>query len=354
MTNTPPAAPESICLLRLSALGDVTHFLPIVHALQVAWPQSRITWIVGRREHALVSLLPNVEFLILDKKRGLAGYLDLARQLSGRRFSLLLLMQVSLRAHLASLLVRAPRRLGYDAVRSRDLHRLFINERIAFIDRQHVLDGHRGFLHHLGIRGEALDWSLPLPAAARSWAEAALPGEQATLIISPSSSVALRNWHAQGYAQVADYAITRHGMRVVLCGGPAQAEREFGAQIAQHMQAGQPIDLIGKDTIPQFLALLERAQVLIGPDSGPAHMAAITDTPVIGLYALSNPQRCGPYKSLAHCVDAYPQACAELLGKPADTLPWGTRVEHPEAMRLIQPEQVMARLDALRDAHAEA
>ena len=105
------------------------------------------------------------------------------------------------------------------------------------------------------------------------------------------------------------------------------------------------------------LALLERACVLISPDSGPAHMATCAGTPVIGLYAASNPIRSGPYNSRQWCVDRYDAAARKFLGKPAAALPWGRKLEFPGVMDLIEPEAVTERLDALmawRTAQGEA
>ncbi|HKV64877.1 MAG TPA: ADP-heptose--LPS heptosyltransferase, partial [Rhodanobacteraceae bacterium] len=65
-----PQAPESLCLLRTSALGDVTHVVPLVRTLQAAWPQTRLTWIIGKLEHKLVGDIPGVEFVVFDKAAG--------------------------------------------------------------------------------------------------------------------------------------------------------------------------------------------------------------------------------------------------------------------------------------------
>ena len=123
-------APHSICLLRLSALGDVTHVLPLVRTLRRAWPDVALTWVIGKGEQKLLDGLPGVEFLVYDKKTGLAGMRALKRELKGRRFDALLQMQVAARANLLSAFLPAQRRIGYDRSRSKDLHGLFINERI--------------------------------------------------------------------------------------------------------------------------------------------------------------------------------------------------------------------------------
>ncbi len=338
--------PASLCLLRLSALGDVTHIVPIVHTLQTHWPRTRLTWIVGAREAQLVGDIPGVEFITFDKRAGLRAYRKLRAHLRERCFDTLLLMQVALRANLASWCVRAPLRLGFDRARAKDLHGLFINHHIPAAPGQHVVDGFFSFLETLGLKARTLRWDVPIPPAARAFAEEQLPHDKPALVISPCSSHEQRNWRAERYAAVADYAVERYGMRVALCGGPSLPERKYGEAITGHMHY-TPLNLIGKDTIKQLLALLTRAEVLVCPDSGPAHMATCAGTPVIGLYAATNPQRSGPYLSRQWCVDRYDTAARRYAGKPAAALQWGTKLEFPGVMDLIETEAVIERLDAL-------
>ena len=133
--NTSPAPVESVCLLRLSALGDVTHVLPLIRTLRRAWPQVEITWVIGKGEHRLLDGLPGVHFVEYDKKSGLRGMWALRKALKARlgkrkRFDALLQMQVAARANLLSAFIPARLRVGYDKSRSKDLHGLFINTRI--------------------------------------------------------------------------------------------------------------------------------------------------------------------------------------------------------------------------------
>jgi heptosyltransferase I len=336
--------PRSICLIRLSAIGDTCHAVPMVRAMQRAWPACRITWIIGRIEAKLMSLLPEVEFLTVDKRRAGADFARVRKELRGRRFDVLLLMQISLRASLLSMLVRAPIKVGFDRARARELQWLFTNRRIAVRHREHVLDSFWGFTEAIGIAERRLQWSLPLPPEAVEYAARIIPDARPTLLISPCSSHALRNWRAEFYAQVADYAASRWGMRVVLCGGPSEIERAMGESILA--RAEQPtVNQIGRDTLPQMLALLGAATVLLTPDSGPAHMAAMVDTPVIGLYAATNPARSGPYLSRQWCVDRFAEAARVFMGREPEALPWWTKIEKPGVMDLIRPEEVLQRLD---------
>lgn len=344
--SPPAAAPASICLLRLSALGDVTHVVPLVRTLQSAWPQVRLTWVIGKGEHRLLAGLPGVDFVEYDKKTGLAGMRALRRELKQRlgpagRFDVLLQMQVAARANLLSAYIPASRRIGYDRSRSKDLHGLFVNERIADRPGIHVLDAIGSFCEPLGLRQDQVRWDLPVPDEAREWARAQWPQDGvSTLLVSPCSSHQRRNWPAERVAAAADHAAAR-GWRIVLCGGRSELERTTGDAIIAAMN--HPVlDLIGKDTLKQLPALLERGDLLMTPDSGPMHIANAMGTKVLGLHAASNPARSGPYSDRRYCADRYDDAARKYLGKPAAELRWGTKIEHDGVMDLITVDDVVA------------
>ena len=342
----PSQPPETVCLLRLSAIGDTCHVVPLLRTLQHAWPDTRYTWIIGRAESKLLSLLPGVEFITLDKRAGWRGLRALRQTLHGRRFDLLLHLQLSLRASVVAALVPARIKLGFDRARARELQWLVTNAQIAPRQREHVLDGFMGFATACGVGQRRLEWDLPLSAEAVAYAARWIPPDAPpTLVISACSSHPLRNWLPERYAAVARHAIERHGMRVILAGGPGAEERAMADAIVAHC-AGV-IDQVGKDTLPQLLALLARARVLLAPDSGPAHMATMVGTPVIGLYAATNPARSGPYLSRDWCVDAYARAARQFRHSTADALPWITKIEQPGVMALIDVAEVCSRLDAL-------
>jgi heptosyltransferase I len=340
-----PTAPRSICLLRLSALGDATHVLPLLRTLRRAWPDTSIAWIIGKAEASLWEGLDDIELIVFDKKSGLRGLLELRQRLSGRRFDVLLQMQLALRANLLSSLVEADLRIGYDRARSKEGHGLFIKQRIS-PGGHHVLDVFGKFCEPLGLSQDHVEWNLPVPISARQWAEEQLPGTRPTLLISPCSSHPLRNWRPERYAAVANHAAAK-GWRVVLCGGRSRLERDTGDAIAAGMKTS-PIDLIDKDTLKQLLALLERATLVLSPDSGPVHMANAMGSKVLGLYACTDRERCGPYSDLRYSVNRYDEAARKFLGKPAALLPWGKRVEFPGVMDLISTEEVVERFERFR------
>ena len=338
--------PQSVCILRLSAIGDTCHVLPVVRTLQFAWPQTRFTWIVGKVEAKLLGHIPDIEFVVVDKRHLRSAWHTVRDAMKGRRFDVLMHMQLALRASLLSTLVPAKVRLGFDRQRARELQWLFTSNRLRPAGRQHVMDSLFGFAEKFHVYEKLLRWDIPIPEEARAYAEKVAPGGEQTLVISPCSSHVLRNWRSDHYALVADYAAGNLGMRVLLCGGPSEIEKRTGEEIVARMSQ-RCENLIGKDSLLQMLATLERATVLLSPDSGPVHMASAVGTPVIGLYAATNPARSGPYLSRQWCVDKYDAASRLVFGKPASEIPWTTKIERPGVMDLITPDEVIRKLHSV-------
>lgn len=330
-----------MCLLRLSALGDVTHVVPLVRTLQAARPDTPIHWIIDKAGHKLLDGLPGVTFHAYDKKSGMAGVKELRTQLPPGRFEALLQMQVAFRANLLSAFIPAERRIGYDRSRSKDLHGLFINERIPDRPGIHVLDAIGSFCEPLGLRQTEVSWDLAVPPSAFEWAAAQWQDDgRPVLMISPCSSHVRRNWYADRYAAVANHAAQR-GWQVVLCGGRSELERSMADAIQAQLHT-PALDLVGKDTLKQLPALLARASLVMTPDSGPMHIANAMGTKVLGLHAASNPNRSGPYSDRRYCVDRYDDAARKYLAKQAADLKWGTKIEFDDVMELITVEDGIA------------
>ena len=344
------SAPDAICLLRTSAIGDVTHVVPLLRTLRSAWPNTSLTWIVGKLERNLVGDLSNVQFITFDKAAGWAGMHAVRDALREQHFDALLQMQVALRSNVLSLGIKAKRRIGYDSARSKDLHSLVINERIPARRGEHVLDALGSFCEPLGLKQTQVRWDIPIPDEAQTWAEEQLPGDTPTVVVSPSSSHALRNWRPERYAAVINHATAR-GWRVALVGGPSHAERVMADAVLATC-THSVLNLTGKDTLKQLLALLSRAQLVLTPDSGPMHMANAVGTKVLGLHAASNPDRSGPYSDRRWCVNKYDAAARKYLGKPASELAWGRKIEKPGVMDLISVDDVLERFEAAaRELH---
>ena len=338
--------PKSICILRLSAIGDISHTLPVVRTIQRAWPQTKITWIIGKTEYSLVHDIPDIEFIVFDKKQKLNSYITIYKQLKNRHFDILLHMQMSLRASLISILIKSAIKLGFDKTRAKDLQWLFTNSKIDYKPEQHVVDSFFCFTEALGINEPILQWDIPIPSSDIAYIKSLLPQNVPLMVISPCSSMAYRNWTAERYAELANYAYKTHGLTIVLSGGKTTIEQEYARKIQDYAQC-PIIDLIGKTSLKQLLALLKLSRLVVSPDAGPAHLATAVDTPVIGLYASTNPDRARPYLSAEYVVNKYPEAVLNKFGKAVSEVPWGTRIRDAGTMELISVSDVCSMLDHL-------
>ncbi|MBE0345273.1 glycosyltransferase family 9 protein [Pseudoalteromonas sp. McH1-7] len=333
---------SSICILRLSAIGDVCHAVSAVQAIQRAHPQAKITWVIGKVEAMLLAGLPGVELVVFDKKQGKAALKALKAKFKGQKFDVLLHMQVALRANLVARVIPAKQKIGFDKGRSKELHSLFINKRIAAQQSPHVLEGFQNFARAIGAECAKPSWNMPVTDDHKASAKALLP-EGKIFVISPAASKAERNWLPERYAALADHAM-KSGFNVVITGGPTELEQNLAADIQKHTQSAL-LNLVGKTDLKTLLCILDQADVVLAPDTGPAHMAVTVNTPVIGLYAHSNPKRTGPYLYQDYVVEVYHKNLVAQKGKTADELPWGTRVKGRELMSQIEVADVIAMFD---------
>lgn len=343
--NTPL---QSICILRLSALGDVCHAVAAVQAIQKQHPQAKLTWIVGKVEYQLLKELPGVNFIIFEKNLGKQAFKKLKEDLNGEVFDVLLHMQVAFRANWAARLISAKKKIGFDWSRAKELHALFTNSRIKPQTEPHVLEGFFAFAEKVGVPTNALNslsWDIPVSQQDKEFADSLIVANSKHIVIAPAASKAERNWLPERYAQLADYA-HEQGFKISLCGGPGPLDRDTADKIIANAKC--PIqDLIGKTSLKQMLALLNNASLVIAPDTGPAHMAVTQRTPVLGLYAHSNPKRTGPYLYQDYVCSAYDEHIEKQLGKPAEQLKWGVRAKGKNLMESITVESAITNFDRL-------
>ncbi|MRX28190.1 glycosyltransferase family 9 protein [Kangiella sp. HZ709] len=336
-------ANPSICILRLSAIGDVCHAVSTVQAIQRHYPKASITWIIGKIEYQLLQNLPGINFIIFDKAKGRRAYSELKHNLAQTKFDILLQMQLAFRANLAAFFIPAKIKLGFSKQRSKELHSLFVNRHIEQEKGFHVLDGFRDFARVIGVPDSEPSWDIPFGHSLMDWADKELPTSP-YIVISPAASKAERDWLVERYAAIADYCHEKN-LKVIITGSPSHREQTLAHKIVEATQT-KVINLVGKTNLQQLLITLKQAQLVIAPDSGPAHMAVTQGTKVIGLYAHSNPKRTGPYLYQNLVADAYTTQASKQLNLTADSLDWGLRLKGNTLMHAISVEQVKALIDS--------
>lgn len=329
---------QHLVVVRLSALGDVCHAMAVVQAIMKQHPAMQVTWITSPLEANLVRLLNGVQVVEYDKKTGFSGLLALRNQLKGQQFDMLLHLQWSLRASLVSRMVKAKRRVGFALSHSREKQSWFVNELAPEPKGEHVLDSFLSIASVLGVTAPSLPCDLILPEVNFD-----LPIRY--VVVNPSASKADRNWTIEGYQTVLDYLLSKN-IFPVITGGPSSGEAEFAQSIIDNRKDGV-VNLVGKTPLNMMLSVLKGADLVISPDTGPTHMATLVGTPVLGLYAHSNPKRTGPYQDLDKVVSVYKELVEKEYQKPVAELPWSTRVHDQEAMQHIRIDQVMMVLKRL-------
>ncbi|RBW66255.1 ADP-heptose--LPS heptosyltransferase I [Vibrionales bacterium C3R12] len=337
-------APQSLCFLRLSAIGDVCHALAAVQAVQRHWPETKITWIIGKIEAQLLDGLEGVELIVFDKKTGLSGMKQVWQQLHGRKFDALVHMQLALRSSLLTTGIKANYKVGFNFKRAKEGQWLFTNKKIPDAQSQHVLDSFYAFIEYLGVPKSPPTWKLPILKEDYDFAVDKIASKP-TVVISPAASKDERNWLTDRYAELADWLVSKN-YQVILCGSPTEREKALGGNI-EHLTNASVTNLVGKTSLKQLTALLKEADVVIAPDSGPAHIATTQGTPVVGLYGHSNPNRTGPYNNIDDVVSVYHQFIEKQYSTPSNKLAWSARVKGDHVMQAITLDMVQSKLTPL-------
>jgi heptosyltransferase I len=340
---TPPL--DRICIVMMSAVGDAVHVLPVITALKRHRPTSHITWVLQPGPATLVRGHPAVDDIVLfDRSKGLAAFRDVRRELSARRFDLVINLQVYFKAGIVTSFTHAPVKLGFDRARARDLNWLFTNRKIApHPNGQHVQDQYFEFLTALGVPFEPVTWNLGPWPAERAWQReffSTIPRPVAAIVVATSKPQ--KDWLPERWAEVVDRLTDEHGLQPVLVGGRSPRELHAESVILRRARH-RPISALGSG-LRNLVGILDGSALVLAPDTGPLHMAVALDRPVISLIGYTNPKRTGPYRRFHDLiVDAY--------GDPGEDYPLAmeTRLDR---MRRITVDDVMAKVEVWRTRYA--
>lgn len=329
--------PLSICILRLSAIGDVCHTLAVIQSIQRHYPNAEISWIIGKTEASLMKDIPNVTLIPYDKKTGWKGIFTIWKTLSHKRFDFLLNLQTAFRASMLSLGIKADKKIGFNKDRAREAQWLFTNQKVEMTNSPHVLDGQMMFAKAIGVSDLSVSWHLPVSEEDLHYSSQLIDITRKNVLIAPCSSKKEKDWLPERYAEIANW-LMKQNINVLVAGSPSQYEMETAANIQQLAPNCQ--NIAGKTTLKQLAGVIRQVDLVISSDSGPAHIATTQNTPVIGLYAIHNPRRTGPYNDLDKIVSVYDEAILQSYGKPWQQLPWATKAKGKDWMEKITVEAV--------------
>lgn len=319
----PPAA-DRILVVRLGALGDVVRTLPAASALRAAYPGAHLTWLVEPASRGAVDGQPWADEVLEFPRGRLSASLraarlgrftgelaDFVRALRRRRFELVVDFHSIAKSAWLAWASGAPRRVGYAAPVAREGADWLATARARLAERRvSRFARNLTLVEFLAVPVAPQPGPLRVPAEARRAIAAALGQGPAPVVLHPGTSASTphKRWSVAGWAAVAR-ALAAEGLPVLVGRGPDPDERALAdAIVAAAAGAARPTPETG--SLAALAALLERARLFLGSDSGPLHVASLVGTPVVQLVGPTDPVENAPYPETPSRTVRTPVACS--------------------------------------------
>ena len=322
MTPARDAAPR-IALVKLSSLGDVVHALPSARAIRTWWPRADLTWVVERREQAILAGNPDLDHVVPVDTRlwrrefrrpiGAASVAvklrGLVRRLAAGRFDMAVDLQGLWKSGVITALTRAPLRVGMAGTHCRERAAAwFTNRHITPPAAIHVVEQYLAVVAGLGVDLAAVGPpAFPVPGdpvaeagVARWLEEEGVKPTTALILLNPGSGGDHKRWAVDAFRRLGEELAVRLGARVAIPWGPG--EEPLARATAHGMRTGGLVP--PPTTIAEMVALFRRATLVVGGDTGPIHVAAALGVPTIGLYGPTSARRNGPYGPRATAIES--------------------------------------------------
>jgi ADP-heptose:LPS heptosyltransferase len=307
---------KRILIVKPSSLGDVVHTLPLVHAIKRTAPSSYIGWVVQKGFAGIIAHDPAVDEVLTitipstsdpQAPRGVlwkatvatvSTLLDLRTKFRASPYDIVLDLHASFRSGLIARLNPGGIRVGF--AEAKELNTWFQTDLIRLPDTvTHAVDKNLGFADYLGVSPILEDFRLVTSPEARARADAFLSSHgvglgERIIYANAAARWETKFWYPEGWAELAELFMERLQANVVFAGSPD--DLSYIELIARRMKR-PPLIAAGKLDLLASVALLERADVYVGVDSGPMHIAAFTGTPVVALFGPTDPAKVGPYGS---------------------------------------------------------
>lgn len=299
-------APSRILIVRLSAIGDVIHAIPCLYALRDAFPKAHIGWVVEEFAAPLVENIPALNQLHCLSRGGTKTFRkgdaskpfwQLVKEVRQVHYDVSLDLQGLTKSAVWGLLAGARTRIGFGDKDGRELSRLLNNKRmVPAVNARHVVDRNLSLLAALGIREPTVRFDLPVHKPSAEWAQQMMAQAglaSPCLVTHPGAGWQTKRWSPKHYAELCRRLHEDFGFSVVLSTGPReeQLRDDFLGTLGSVPSVAPKMDQL------QLQEAVRVADLFIGPDTGPMHLAVALGTPTIAVFGGSDPVRNGPYGS---------------------------------------------------------
>jgi len=265
-------------------IGDAVMTTPALAGLRAHYPDAEIVLLANPLVAELFACHPSVDrVMVYDKRgmhRGFKGLWRMVSELRQQHFDGAILLQNAIEAAVLAICAGIPYRAGYTT----DGRRLLLNYPVSVSAADKLLHHtvyYRQLLMRLGIAADEVPVSLSCSDDEKRWALQVL-GSDNVITINPGAAYgSAKRWLPERFAEVADTLARRYNATIVLTGGPG--EQEIGDDIAAAMN--EPVlNMVGRTTVRQMMALLEHSRLLVSNDSGPMHVASAFAVPIVAVF----------------------------------------------------------------------
>ena len=298
-----------ILVVRLSALGDLVHTLPLVAALRRSLPDAEIDWLVDERFSELVNLVPVVDRTVALPRSGVRAWTEawrVCRGLRGRRYDVALDVQGLLKSAVAARLAGPRRLIGFETPREIAARWMYSESVAVPAAARHVVAKNLAMVSHLLNGADQTTWEFPIKEhdpATVSWVQEqlGLRAGDGFALLNPGTAWPSKCWDLARYGRLAQRLWEAHRLRSAVSWGPGEEAR---ARAVGDASGGAAI-VLPATGIAGLVTHIRAAAVVVAGDTGPLHLAAAVGTPVVGIYGPSDPLRNGPWFADDRVVSRY-------------------------------------------------
>lgn len=292
---------KNILVIKMSAIGDVIHAMPVSYALKESFPDAKVTWVVEKAAYDLLMNNPYIDEVLLfekDRFRSIGGLIKnlpfFSSVLREKKFDVALDLQGLGKSGAIAFLSGAPLKLG--CCRMREGSNWISRPVCGSHQNGHIVEQYLDVVRQLGGKVEKVIFPLEITAeeqtlAKRITTQAGMDMGSKYIILAIGANWPNKRWPTAHFAQLVD-AIYHQGMVPVMIGG--SGDQQLAQEITAMAQI-PPVNLTGMTTLKQLAYIIKRASALVGGDTGPMHLAVAVGTPVVALMGPTDANRNGPY-----------------------------------------------------------